>query len=286
MPQIFEQTASDDKHSGATALESLDREKICSYLDGLGVSNINHIHVFSKIASTNDFLLEQELGKQCIAICVADQQTCGRGRYGHKWQSPGGVNLYLSMTWPIKEDKQSCELLCLWLLIALANLLKKNGCVDVQLKWPNDICVANKKLAGVLIERKIGKGQVNLVIGLGLNIAMSLKRDVTIDTPWIDLLKVAPKWSKSRNQLAAEIVHEFNDVLCRFDNNDLGCLPSIWKQFDMLQNKRVNFMFRDELTVGKVLGLNDNGEIIINVEGSAHHFNSAHISKIRIMDTR
>ena len=56
------------------------------------------------------------------------------------------------------------------------------GYSDIQLKWPNDICVESKKLAGILIERKVSQTRNALVIGVGLNVAMSLNDDVEIET--------------------------------------------------------------------------------------------------------
>ena len=95
-----------------------------------------------------------------IEVCVAEQQTQGRGRYGHQWVSPASANLYLSMLWPLsklaravdgsdRDGANKLDTLSLWLLIAIARLLEQHGCTDIQLKWPNDLCVRNKKLAGI-----------------------------------------------------------------------------------------------------------------------------------------
>jgi len=255
---------------------------IRKYLESFGVDDIRNIQVFSSIPSTNDHLLEHESENNKVSVCVAEQQTQGRGRYGHQWVSPPAVNLYLSMSMPMPVGRQKHETLCLWLLIALARLLEEFGCGNIQLKWPNDICVQNKKLAGILIESKIGNSENNLIIGVGLNVAMSLKNEVDIESPWIDLLMIKPNWSLSRNELAASIVAMITKTLSQINNDELTDLGSQWSRYDMLLNNKVSFLYKNEITTGCVKGIDECGQIVIDLEGRLEYLNSAHVSEIKI----
>lgn len=258
-------------------------------LDEICLDEIAKIHVFSSISSTNDYLLEYELDDERFAVCVAEQQIKGRGRYGHQWVSPALANLYLSMLWPLQtlpaqaDDSKKLDTLSLWLLIAIAKLLEQHGCTDIQLKWPNDLCVQNKKLAGILIERKISSVNNNLVIGIGLNVAMNLNEGNAIETPWIDLFSIQPDWQISRNELAAKIVALFYETLCKHENNQLGQLGVEWQRYDMLQNKKVKFLRDGSEKSGLVKGLDDSGLIVIDIEDKAEHLHSVHVSEIRVI---
>ena len=263
--------------------EPLHEKSIRRHLSALGSDDIKSIHVFSSISSTNDYLLENALDNKHVAVCAAEQQTQGRGRYGHQWVSPAAVNLYLSMSWPLRDWREEYEVLSLWLLIAIAKFLEKHDCSNIQLKWPNDLCVRNKKLAGVLLERKVSQTKNALIIGVGINVAMSLRKDVKIETPWTDLLSIKSDWGISRNELAANIIDAFHTTLSKLEKSRLGNLDSTWKQYDMLLSKRIEYLSEGKLNTGYVKGVDGLGQIIIDLGDRLEHMHSAHISEIKII---
>lgn len=261
----------------------LDEKSISEHLISCGLNHIRTIDVFSSISSTNDYLLNSELANREISVCVAEQQTKGRGRYGHQWESPAALNLYLSMSWPLQAWKEEYEPLSLWLLIDIAELLETLGCNDIQLKWPNDICVESKKLAGILIERKVNQTKNALVIGVGLNVAMSLNDDVEIETPWIDLLSIKPDWQLSRNELAANVVLALCTTLSKLEQNRLIDLTSKWNRYDMLLNKQVVFLHEENIKTGCVKGIDELGKVILELDGKLEHLHSSYISEIKLI---
>ncbi len=258
------------------------REKsIRRHLSAQDRADIKSIHVFPNISSTNDYLLENALDCKQVSVCVAEQQTQGRGRYGHQWVSPAAVNLYLSMSWPLQVWRQEYETLSLWLLIAIAELLEKHGCKHIQLKWPNDVCVEGNKLAGILIERKVNQTRNNLIIGVGLNVAMSLNDNVEIETPWVDLISIKPDWQLSRNELAAELISSFLKTLAKLEENQLCDLNNKWRQYDMLMNKKIEFLHKEKINIGCVKGINNLGQIVLDINGKFEHMHSTYISEIK-----
>jgi len=264
----------------------LDEKSISEHLISCGLNDIRTIDVFSSISSTNDYLLNSELANREISVCVAEQQTKGRGRYGHQWESPAALNLYLSMSWPLQAWKEEYEPLSLWLLIAIADLLETQGCNDIQLKWPNDICVESKKLAGILVERKVNQTKNALVIGVGLNVAMSLNDDVEIETPWIDLLSIKPDWQLSRNELAANVVLALCTTLSKLKQNRLIDLTSKWNRYDMLLNKQVEFLHEENIKTGCVKGIDELGKVILELGGKLEHLHSSYISEIKLIGNK
>ncbi len=264
-------------------LELLDEKKIREYLDANGLGSIRNVDIFSSISSTNDYLLESAFASKQVSVCLSEHQTRGRGRYGHQWVSPNAANLYISMSWPFKVWKQEYETLSLWLLISIAELLERYNCSNIQLKWPNDLCVNKKKLAGVLIERKVNEQKNVFIIGVGLNVAMSLHNNVKIDAPWIDLLSIKSDWGLTRNELAANVISSFYNVLVGLEENQLVDLRARWQTYDILLNNRIEFLNEGKVKLGIVKGIDDLGNIALNLDGELVHMHSAYISEIKII---
>ena len=264
------------------ALEPLKTDSIRDFLAKQGANNQYRIDVLPTVTSTNDYLATLGLaGTGRVAVCIADQQTRGKGRFGHAWWSPAGVNLYLSMQWGLERWRTQYEVLGLWLLIAIAQLLEEQGVAGVKLKWPNDICVADRKLGGVLIERKATQAQHSLIIGVGLNVAMSQAREFQETPGWVDLLSAYPDWSLSRNELAALVIEVLSRVLNTLDDSDPEGLCSAWDRYDSLSNQRVKFLYQDRHMCGEAKGIDAQGCIVMRVDGEDLHLHSAHVRELR-----
>jgi len=256
---------------------------IRDYLTNLRVDNIGSVEVFSSLTSTNDYLAQKEFaGKNEIAICIAEEQTQGRGRFGHSWWSPSGVNLYMSILWPLKQWSKQYEILGLWLLIAIAELLEQLGFVGVRLKWPNDICIGNKKLGGILIERKACQSKHNLIIGVGMNVAMSKLNNMQLDNPWVDLVSHKPDWEMTRNEFAAHMIVSLTKALARLESNNSIGLSLMWSRYDALRQRQVEFTYQNKCNIGVVHGIDELGQIIMSVNGEELHLHSSHVSEIKI----
>jgi BirA family biotin operon repressor/biotin-[acetyl-CoA-carboxylase] ligase len=129
------------------------------------------------VDSTNTWL-KQRWADLCpgeAVLLTADSQTAGRGRYDRVWHSPPGDNIYASFGVPLLHD---VEWLTQLLALAVCDLLLERG-VEAHIKWPNDVLVQGKKIAGILAE----KIELGLVIGLGLNINLSREACQSIDQP-------------------------------------------------------------------------------------------------------
>ena len=264
------------------ALEPLDADRIRDFLVKQDTHHPNRIDVLPTVTSTNDYLAGLGLtGTGCVAVCMAEQQTQGKGRFGHSWWSPAGVNLYLSMQWSLQQWRAQYEVLGLWLLIAIAQLLEEQGVAGVRLKWPNDICLAGKKLGGVLIERKTAQEQTSLIIGVGLNVAMSQAEEFQETPGWVDLLSAHPDWKLCRNELAAHVITALTRALDTLDDVDPENLCSAWERYDSLSNQSVKFLYQDRHMVGVAQGIDAQGRIVMRVNGERLHFHSAHVRELR-----
>ncbi len=127
------------------------------------------LHIFESVASTNKTLWEllaQEPSSGCVII--AAEQTAGRGQWGRSWVSQKG-GLYLSLAISPQLAINSGYQLTLATAWGIAEQLRKYG-VDVEIKWPNDLVLDNRKLGGILTETKVRAGKITqAVIGVGIN---------------------------------------------------------------------------------------------------------------------
>lgn len=120
------------------------------------------------IDSTNQYLLDRIGELKSGDACVAEYQQAGRGRRGRKWFSPFGANLYLSMFWRLEQGPAAAIGLSLVIGIVMAEVLRKLGADKVRVKWPNDLYLQDRKLAGILVELTGKTGDAaQIVIGPG-----------------------------------------------------------------------------------------------------------------------
>ena len=150
------------------------------------------------------------------ALCVAHFQTKGRGRQGRSWVNRQGECLMFSLGWAF--DKPQYELGSLALVVALAcrRALAEIG-LDVNIKWPNDLVVANDKLAGILIETARVENKTVAVIGIGINFV--LPKEVENATSVQALFQTASKQGVSVEALLNAVLAQLDALLNEYAQN-------------------------------------------------------------------
>jgi BirA family biotin operon repressor/biotin-[acetyl-CoA-carboxylase] ligase len=130
------------------------------------------LEVLPEIGSTNDRALAAGREGAPEGFCVlADRQTAGRGRLGRTWASPPGVGLYTSILLRPKVEPSSLPLLSLVVGLAVADAIQEVAALDPSLKWPNDILLDGRKVAGMLTELATNSPSVDYVVtGIGINV--------------------------------------------------------------------------------------------------------------------
>lgn len=147
---------------------SLSLAEITAALDNLAARF--DIDVLAECDSTNSRLLARaEAGAPSGTVIAAQRQTAGRGRRGRHWLAATGRSLTFSLLWRFPPNT-ALDGLSLAVGVALADALASLGIGGVQLKWPNDILLDGRKLAGVLIEIPSGARPEAAVIGIGMNL--------------------------------------------------------------------------------------------------------------------
>jgi BirA family biotin operon repressor/biotin-[acetyl-CoA-carboxylase] ligase len=140
------------------------------------------LELLDACASTNTLLLERARGGAPSGSVIAcELQSAGRGRRGNSWQSGLGGSLTFSLLWRFAQGAAGLSGLSLAVGVAVARALAAAGVAEVQLKWPNDLLHAGRKLGGILIElHGDAQGPTAAVIGVGVNVRLpnSLRDDI------------------------------------------------------------------------------------------------------------
>ncbi len=258
----------------ATPLELLDQEVIQSLRQH---SQDTPLEVLNIVDSTNQFLKQKIGGLRTGHACVAEAQTAGRGRHGRNWISPFGANLYYSMYWRFDGGYQALSGLSLVVGVAIANSLNLLGVADVQLKWPNDVYVYGRKLAGVLVEveGQIG-GHCDCVMGIGINVAMP--KDVNgITQPWIDLEEILGE-RIDRNRLCAVLADELITVLQQFEREQLTPFIQRWCELDCFRMRPIHLINGKQTISGIGRGIDKTGALLLEQNGQIKPYVGGEIS--------
>ncbi len=149
----------------------MDRQKLLDLLAADRSLDLDFkIHIFDTLPSTNE-KLSQLITEENVApgtIAIADRQTAGRGQRGSTWESePGG--LYLSMAIAPNISATNVHQLTIGIAWGIADMLRQQG-LPIEIKWPNDLMLANRKLGGILTQTRIASGKIQTaIVGVGIN---------------------------------------------------------------------------------------------------------------------
>lgn len=264
----------------AQAVELLNVERILNAMSEDGRQSLSGLEVLFDVDSTNTYLIERPLrAEENGRACFAEFQHRGRGRRGRHWASPFGGNLYLSLRWRFSRGGAELGGLSLAVGVALLRALHDEGVKGLSLKWPNDILLHGRKLAGVLLEISgETNGPCEVVIGVGLNVRATEFAQEAIDQPWSDLESSLGR-RIARNMLAAQILTCLIGVARQYDIDGLDSFRDEWMAADAFSGREVVLQTPSAETLGVVQGVDGNGALILSLKnGAQKHFYSGEIS--------
>ncbi|CAH6672451.1 MULTISPECIES: bifunctional biotin--[acetyl-CoA-carboxylase] ligase/biotin operon repressor BirA [Pseudocitrobacter] len=241
-------------------IQLLEEERIRQQIE------YGNVAVLPVIDSTNQYLLDRIHGLHSGDACVAEYQTAGRGRRGRKWFSPFGANLYLSMYWRLEQGPAAAIGLSLVIGIVMAEVLQSLGADHVRVKWPNDLYLNDRKLAGILVELTGKTGDAaQIVIGAGINLVMRNVENDVINQGWINLQEAGI--SIDRNTLAVRLIKELRDSLRLFEREGLTPYLTRWKRLDNFIDRPVKLIIGDKEIFGISRGIDSQGALLLEQDG-------------------
>lgn len=238
------------------------------------------LELLDACASTNTLLLERARGGEPSGSVIAcELQTAGRGRRGNSWQSGLGGSLTFSLLWRFAQDAAGLSGLSLAAGVALARALASVGAAEVQLKWPNDLLHAGRKLGGILIEVQAdGPGATAAVIGIGLNLRMNAALREAMNQAVTDIASISEPLPP-RNRLLAAALTELAQVLEQFAGEGFAPLREEWIARHAHQGKAVTLSSGDGDTVtGRAAGVAEDGALLLDTARGVQRFVSGELS--------
>lgn len=256
-------------------LSLLSQDLLARRMPGLGIC------VVEQVDSTNAMALRLLNEAPPPYLVLAEAQTAGRGRRGRQWVSPYGENLYFSLV--IRIERATTQLQALSLVVGLAVLrtLQKMGLDGVGLKWPNDLLVGTKKIAGILLELNGDPADVcHVVIGVGINANMLVAEGVTQE--WTSMRLEAGQLV-DRNELASALFGELQEHLAIHREQGFAAFHRDWEQSHAWQDCAVRLTSGVQEVVGVVRGVTADGALRLEVAGDEQVYSGGELS-LRLRD--
>ncbi|APC96214.1 biotin--[acetyl-CoA-carboxylase] ligase [Francisella frigiditurris] len=249
-------------------LDIIDKDKLNK--------KFKNIEYFYTIDSTSNYAIRKQNNFLENTVFISEHQTQGFGRFNREWVSPFGKNIYCTLLEFVDLDISKLPGLSLVISISISRTLEKIG-LNPKLKWPNDIFINNKKIAGVIINVSAEvNDKAKLFIGFGLNVNM--QKDNKIKTEWTSL-KLELQTHIDRTKLLSEIIKNIQNDIKIFTNEGFSYFKEEYEKINYLKDKLFTLKLGNkEFNDCKYIGLSDIGEIIISSEEKTYSFSSGEIS--------
>tara|TARA_B100001175_G_scaffold17407_1_gene13201 strand:- start:9 stop:812 length:804 start_codon:yes stop_codon:yes gene_type:complete len=242
------------------------------------LNDIDSIFIEDSTESTNDNAKEHlKTQKNLFSVHLAEQQISGRGRNNKKWVSPLGKNIYLSLGWKSTLLHSQLEGLSLAVATNLISALQKFTSKNINIKWPNDLLINKKKISGILIETSDSKEGLDVVIGIGINVHMEESEGSEIDQSWGNLEENRTN-KLDRNKIIASIISKMRDLFEEYPKTGFNNYRIDFEAHNLLKDKLCKIKTEKETLEGKVLGVNEKGELIFKENGEIRHLRYGEVS--------
>lgn len=235
------------------------------------------VSVHQEVASTNSLLLAQaQQGLAHKSVATAEWQSGGRGRRGRTWLSPPGGGLTFSLLWRFGRPLTALSGLSLAIGVALMRVLHGIGITRAGLKWPNDILVDERKLAGILIETHGDMlSAATAVIGIGINVraAPDLVDAGNSAVAIAEEIGDCP----DRNDLLLKLLAELDAVLSDFDRHGFAPFRDEWQACHAWQGRPVRVLGATPFE-GVALGVDETGILLVETPAGVVGVHSGEVS--------
>ncbi|MDC3415354.1 biotin--[acetyl-CoA-carboxylase] ligase [Aquibacillus salsiterrae] len=234
-----------------------------------------------RVPSTQTVAHQQALnGSSHGTVVIADQQTKGKGRLNRKWYSENDDGVWMSVVLRPNIPPNQAPQLTLLAATVLANVLTKLKIPEVGIKWPNDILIGDKKVAGILTEMQAEHDQIHyLVLGIGLNVNQSSDTFPDEVKDIATSLKLASNQSYSIRQLIQDILFEFEKSYDVYMSDGFTSIKQNWERFGYKMGEKVAINSGNRTWTATLHGIEADGSLLVsNDDGSHERLYSAEIN--------
>ncbi len=229
-----------------------------------------------EVDSTNTVLLTNKDFNQDGTVLLAEYQSKGRGRKNRAWVSNAGQNLTFSILLKGDFKEKKVNLINLGSSLSVAQSLENLYQFDVELKWPNDVLVNKKKIAGILLESTSKRNKINkLVIGIGINVNQPNfpgKYDIQPTSVRKEFKSIV-----SREKLLSEVLNNFESIL-QLVKDDPDKILNDWRSRCKMIVEKVKVVFENEIKVGIFDDIDENGFLILKIGNTTEKIHYGDVS--------
>ena len=224
------------------------------------------LELYTSLPSTNARLrvLASE-GAPAFSTVVADEQTAGRGREGRNWHSPSGAGLWFSILLSL-EPARTGGVLPLAVGVSVARAIERWNGPGVRLKWPNDLLIGDRKVAGVLCESAGDSGSL-VAVGIGVNLRTPSSELPSELTDSVGFVEPLADRAIRETEMAREVIAQLRRWAQPVPRTLTGALRAEWESRDLLRGQSVRL---EGGVAGRSLGVSSDGALILSkADGSS-----------------
>lgn len=201
---------------------------------------------------------EAEDGAAEGTAVIAEEQSAGRGRLGRSWVSPAGKNIYLTIV--LRPDLARLRTLGMAAPLAVLRAVKAVTSLEPDLKWPNDVLLSGRKLAGVLIDSELSGGEVKYaLIGIGVNVNFDVEESSDVSSIATSIKREFGR-SVSREEFLAALLNEFEDL---YSSTAASAIRAAWRDRLETLGRNVTVTFRGVSHEGVAEDITPEGSLVL-----------------------
>jgi len=224
----------------------------------------NEVIFYTETTSTNDIALDlASKGADEGTLVIADSQTMGRGRGDRKWFAPAGTSILASLILRPLIELSQINKIVLITAISIVYAIRNVTHLPALIKWPNDVVINSKKIAGILAEAKTEKKFASyVVVGFGINVNIP---ETSFPEEIADIatsLSIESGYEISRIHLLQEILRQIESRYLKLDNDSL---LDEWKNLSATIGRQVQIEYPDSIKTGFALDIDDSGALTIKL---------------------
>jgi len=251
----------------------LDSDKIKANLKTKRIGR--KVLVYNRTSSTNDIAAEYATNKKNDGLAIfAEEQTAGRGRTGTKWHSSRADSILCSIL--LTDCRCNAELLSLTCAVAVAEAIGKPGTSEAKIKWPNDIRLSGKKVAGILLESKKNNSSTAYILGIGINCHQkkdSFPLELQADATSID---IESRSIVDRISLAKRLLASMDHWLEVAEQTGQKVIDQ-WRKLSIQLGHRLTLVYNGRKFTGNCIGIDPEKGLILQLDtGGVRMFPAAH----------
>ncbi|UCF43032.1 MAG: biotin--[acetyl-CoA-carboxylase] ligase [Planctomycetota bacterium] len=238
------------------------------------------ILVYKTTSSTNDIAAKYAKNKDNDGLAIfTEEQTAGRGRAGTKWHSGRADSILCSIV--LTDCECNAELLSLACAVAVAEAIGKPANKQTKIKWPNDIIVSGKKVAGILLESKAIDGSTVYILGIGINCHQKKKSFPAELQQTATSIDIESRSIVDRNSLAKRLLTSIDHWL-EMAQKDSDRVTNRWRDLSIQLGHGVTLLYNRRKFSGNCIGVDPEKGLILELEsGARKFFDAAHTSIVK-----